>query len=69
MKSIFKKIYYKIICYDPIIETLYTPPQSDTSNNSSEKNYVASPIFITRKQKRQFQFKINRNEDKANKSN
>ena len=63
MNKLLKSIYYKIICYDPIIETLYTP---QVSNESSEKNYVASPIFITRRQKRQFYFSNNDDDSKSN---
>ena len=68
MNGIFKKAYYKIICYNPIIETLYTPQTRETSNDSSEKTYVASPMFLTRKQKRQFQFTKNEVMSKINKS-
>ena len=56
MNKLIKKIYYKIICYDPIIETLYITSNSDSTDNF-EKSYVASPIFVTRKQKRDFYFR------------
>lgn len=56
MKKLLKKIYYNIICYDKIIETLYEKSQSNEPENESEETYLASPIFATRKQKREFLF-------------
>ena len=56
MGKFFKKIYYSIICYDPIIETLYKKKETADTKSMQTITYVASPIIINRKKKRKFVF-------------
>mgnify|MGYP000751506898 CR=1 FL=1 len=50
MIKLIKSLYYKIICYDPVIEELYN--HEDIIKNGNSSNYVASPIIINRKIRR-----------------
>lgn len=54
MLNFIKKIYRKIICYDPIIEQLYICDDSSEENY----NYFASPVIINRKTKRKIKSAI-----------
>ena len=60
MIKFIKKIYFKIICYGPIIEELYN---YDDKNISKSSNYVASPIIINRKIKRNCKRKLIENNE------
>ena len=56
MKNFIKKLYYSIICYDPIIEKLKEKNISDFEYDNLEVYHIASPIQPNRKQKRNFWF-------------
>lgn len=55
MIKVIKKIYFKIICYDPIIENLYDYEKNNNINVSN--NYVASPVIVNRKIRRKYKSK------------
>lgn len=55
MIKVIKNIYFKIICYDPIIENLYDYEKNNNINVSN--NYVASPVIVNRKIKRKYKSK------------
>lgn len=64
MKNIFRNLYYSIICYDPIIESLHIHTKPETRIPDTKTEYLASPVLINRKQKRNFKYSQEKNNKK-----